>query len=250
MEERINRKAEYKIEGIIIKQMDYKENSKLIFILTKDGLVSLEAKGANSPKSKNGAYSKFLTRINVSFRGHTLTTGKVVDNYTNIKTDVKRFGVASIVLELCYSLAPHITNFDTFYTFVCNILDLINRCDNYDVYEKVFRIKSLYLLGIAPVLSKCVKCEKKQVLVGFSMDDGGMLCMDCVNDMKHLKTGKYIELFRYLYFAKTDEINISEINDKYDESVFKNLDDFLDDYYETYIGFISKSRKILNKIEL
>lgn len=250
MENNLNRKAEYKIEGIIIKQMDYKENSKLIYILTKDGLVSLEAKGSNSPKSKNGSYSKILTKICCSYRGHTLTTGKVIDNFTNLKTDVKRYGVVSCVLELSYTLAPYITNFDTFYNFVSNILDLINTKDEYSIYERIFRIKSLYLLGIAPVLSKCVKCEKKQVLVGFSMDDGGMLCMDCVNDMKHLKTGKYIELFRYLYFAKTDEINISEINDKYDESVFKDLDDFLDDYYETYIGYISKSRKILNKIEL
>ena len=250
MENNINRKAEYKIEGIIIKQMDYKENSKLIYILTKDGLVSLEAKGANSLKSKNGSYSKLLTKICCSYRGHTLTTGKVIDNFTNLKTDVKRYSVAVSVLELSYTLAPHITNFDTFYNFVSNILDLINTKEEYSIYERIFRIKSLYLLGIAPVLSKCVKCGKKQVLIGFSMDDGGMLCMDCVSDMKHLKTGKYIELFRYLYFAKLDNIDVIDINTKYENSVFDDLDSFIDDYYETYIGYVSRSRKILDKMEL
>lgn len=250
MENHLNRKAEYRIEGIIIKQMDYKENSKLIYILTKDGLVSLEAKGSNSPKSKNGSYSKILTKICCSYRGHTLTTGKVIDNYTNLKTDVKRYGVVSSILELSYTLAPYITNFDTFYNFVSNIFDFVNNKEDYSIYERIFRVKSLYLLGIAPVLTKCVKCGKKQVLVGFSLSDGGMLCMDCVRDMKNLRTGKYIDLFRYLYFSKTEEIDAQEVNTLYDKSVFNDLDRFLDDYYETYIGYVSKSRKILSKIEL
>ena len=51
-----------KVEGIIVSEVDYKESSKIINILTKeDGLIGVLAKGAKKMKSQISSTSTKLT---------------------------------------------------------------------------------------------------------------------------------------------------------------------------------------------
>ena len=51
------------IEGIILKTIKYQENSKLCYIITKDGLLSLMVRASLDFHSKNFSYSQELTKV-------------------------------------------------------------------------------------------------------------------------------------------------------------------------------------------
>ena len=228
--------------GIIVKNMDYKDDSKIIFIITNEGLISLIARGANKLKSKNNSKGKFIT------------TAKIIHNYNNIKVNIDIYTKILIILEMSYVLAPHITDYELFFRFLSDILDLINNykySDLINLYVLTFRIKLLYLLGVAPILSKCVSCGRKENLIGFSLDNGGMLCLNCASDLNKINHSNYIQLFRILYLTKLGKLNdeyLIELNKSYNEEDIENIDKLINSYYESYLGFKSKSKEILNKI--
>lgn len=235
-------------EGIVVKTIDYKENSKLIFLITEEGLVSLEARGANNFKSHTALYSKVLNKIAYgSQKDHYLAGAKILEPYNNIKTDLNRYESAVKIIEMSYVLAEHITDFKTFYKFLSIILGLIEERNDFKFFEFVFKIKTLYLLGIAPVLNKCGDCESRNNLISFDFENGCMICEDCSINHKNLYRGNYIELFRKMYLNKLD-LMINDDNIISDKD-YSDLNKFVNLYYETYIGYTSKSSKILDNFK-
>ena len=232
-------------EGIIVKTINYKESSKIIYIITSGGLDSIEVKGANKLNGHSHIYANLLSKIAYNSSKHFFKSGKVLNNYVNIKTNISKLNSALQILELAYSLIEHITDFTIFYNFLDEILDLIDTKDNYEYYESIFFIKTLYLLGIAPSLNACVKCGKRENLLGFVFNMGGMICTDCYDQSYVLyESGtNTINNIRYLYYTKLDVLKENE-----KEMNFSDIRRFYQRYYFEYLGYESKSYKILSKI--
>lgn len=245
-------------EGIIVKTIKYQETSKIAFVLSNDGLFSYLIRNSNNYKSKNFSYSQELTKIAFDVSSNktskktfdVITSGKVLDNYSNIKSNSKKLFNVIEILEIVYSLSSHVSDNNVFYDFLNEILDLINtsECDN--IYTLIFKIKSLYLLGIAPNLSNCSKCGKKEVLFSLELATGTSKCRNCFTLNDETIYGDNYNLFRLLYVTKmvmfTKE-NIMNLSDKYSEAI-DEVNKFLDNYYEHYLGYKSKTKKIINKI--
>ena len=150
------------------------------------------------------------------------------------------------IIEICYVLGEHITDMNLFFDFTNEILDLIElNNESYDIYELIFKIKTLYLLGVAPVFSKCVSCGKKENLKGFAFNNGGMKCSDCIKLDDFIYPSETIKEIKNIYLIKLDQLNllIKEKQLKYD---YSKINRFLELYYEQYLGFISKVNKVLN----
>ena len=72
---------------------------------------------------------------------------------------------------------------------------------------------------------------------------GGYLCKDCVtNDT--IVTEKAIKLIRMFYYVDISKITKLEIS----ENVKKEINDFIDDYYDRYSGLYLKSKTFLREI--
>ena len=99
-------------EGIILKSIDYKDYSKLIYIIDNDGIKTLLVKGAKKPNSKNFAYSQPLTKISYDIietkTFDILTTGLIINNYSQIKEDFEKTKFAYKIIELVYQFTNHI----------------------------------------------------------------------------------------------------------------------------------------------
>ena len=52
-----------KLEGIVIKKSDYKENAALITVLTKEGKLSLIVRGAKKINSVTRNYTNLFTKL-------------------------------------------------------------------------------------------------------------------------------------------------------------------------------------------
>lgn len=81
------------ITGIIVSETPYSESSKILNILTEEGIIGVVSKGCKSLKSplrtisSKFIYAEFLIYYNEA-RLSTLKEGVVIDNFNNIKTNL------------------------------------------------------------------------------------------------------------------------------------------------------------------
>lgn len=248
-------------EGIVIKSLKYKDTSKIVYILTEEGLTSLLVKGAYNLKSKNFSYTQEITKIGYdtakskhqSFQ--IMTTGEVLQNYTNIKNDFTKMKSAFSVLEFTYQFHEHIENKQTLYQFLLLMLDNINEKES-AFYPLIFQLKLLYLLGVGPTFHNCVDCGNRDDLIGFSFDDGGMVCKECAPNYKKLQVSNTFMLIKLLYLVKPNQINeVLETVFSQNESFrmdqpkyIEGIKSFLHTYYEKYLSFESKVNHVFKNM--
>lgn len=233
-------------QGIVLKTIDYQENSKIIYLLTSKGIVSAVVRGAKNLKSHTYSYAQPLVKIEFELKkDRYIGANKILDNYNNIKLDFNKLTSSLKIIEICYTLGEHITDSELFYSFTNEILQLINDAkEDHIIYELIFKIKILYLLGVAPVFSKCVSCGKNDNLIGFSFNNGGMKCSDCVRLDDFIYPKETILEIKTIYLIKLDKL-ILLINDKQFKYDYNKISRFLELYYEQYLGFVSKVNKVL-----
>ena len=235
-------------QGIVLKTIDYQENSKIIYIITNQGIVSAVVRGAKNIKSHTYAYAQPLVKIEFELKKNRyIGAYKILNNYNSIKLNFDKLKYCLKIIEICYDLGDHITDKELFYSFTSDILDEINNInEKYDFFELMFRIKSLYLLGVSPVFSKCVSCGTRENLKGFSFNNGGMKCHDCMSMDDFIFPHETINEIRTIYLKKFDELCLliknNNIEYKYDK-----IDRFLELYYQQYLGFVSKVDKVFKE---
>ena len=133
------------IEGIVIRQVQYKEKDAMISVLTKDGTVSFLARGILNPTSKNAsscllfAYSNFT--LNSRQDKLTLTQGKLIKSYYHLYESLEKMAAIQLVCELIIKCLDEDNG--NIYPYLRNMLE--NLSEDYDS-------KTLTLICIAHIL--------------------------------------------------------------------------------------------------
>jgi DNA repair protein RecO (recombination protein O) len=91
------------MEGIIYKVQPYKEHARLLYVYTKQGKKTLIAQGAQKTNNPSRVLAQYLTHI--SFKeSHknmfTLSEGKIINDFQQLKTDFELTKQAALVLEI------------------------------------------------------------------------------------------------------------------------------------------------------
>ena len=235
------------VEGIVVSTVDYKESSKIINILTKDeGLIGVFAKGSKKLKSRISSTSNILTygvfHLSNSFgKIPSLVEVDVIDSFKNIKKDLSKMGYATYLLELSTKVYQH-DNSNMIYRLLVSSLKKINEGFDYKVISYIVELKLLEYLGIKPVIDRCVTCDNKNDILTISSYKGGYLCKNCIGNepVFNIKTLKLIRMFYYVDIDKISKIVVSN-------NIKKELDLFINDYYERYSGIYLKTKKFIEK---
>lgn len=95
----------YRVEGIVIRSMDYGEGNKIITLCTESGgKVGVLVRGAKKPKSRHAALVQpFTYGQYVYFRNTglgTLNAGEIVESYHELREDLVKASYASYACEL------------------------------------------------------------------------------------------------------------------------------------------------------
>lgn len=239
-----------KKRGIILSSKDFKEDYKILNILTIDGLDHVILKGANKMNSGNKKYT--IVPLEVDFliaEGKNLSTfteGYITQNFTNLKNVYEKNMIAQVIIEKVLTFTEHVLDHELLYNFVKKIFELLNQYDYHTVILEIFEIKLLYLLGIAPNLEGCCRCHKKTTNLLLSINLGGGCCIDCSYFTHCELDEEETQIFKYLYLIKLDKID--DIFLSLIANTHLNFDSFIDKYYEKYLDFRSIAKKILKKI--
>ena len=237
-----------KIEGIVVSEIDYKESSKIINVLTSsDGVVGIIARGSKRIKSKLSSVTSKLTygyfHVNYKENGlSTLIEVDVIDVFKNIRKDINYTSYAIYLLELADRVYKH-DNDNEIYKMLIASLKKIDEGYNYKIISNIFELKMLDFLGIRPVIDECVNCGSKDDIVTISSYRGGYLCKNCAHgeSIVNVKTIKLLRMFFYVDIEKITKIDVAD-------NIQEELSKFIYDYYDRYSGIYLKSREFLQNL--
>ncbi len=238
-----------KIEGIVLSEIDYKESSKIINVLTKEyGIIGLIARGTKQVKSKLSGVTSKLTygyfHVNYKENGlSNLIEVDVIDRFKSIRKSIDLMSYSLYLLELAEKVYKH-DNDETIYDMLIASLKKIDEGYDYKVITIIFELKMLDYLAIRPVIDECVNCGNKLDIVTISSYRGGYLCKNCAKGevITNIKTVKLLRMFFYVDISKITKLEVSD-------NIKEELSKFIYDYYDRYSGLYLKSREFLQNLE-
>ena len=238
-----------KIEGIVLSEIDYKESSKIINILTKEyGIIGLIARGTKQVKSKLSGVTSKLTYgyFYVNYKENSLSNlmeVDIIDRFKNIRKNIDLMSYSLYLLELAEKVFKH-DNDASIYDMLIASLKKIDEGYDYKVITIIFELKMLDYLGIRPVIDECVNCGNKLDIVTISSYRGGYLCKNCAKGevITNIKTIKLLRMFYYVDISKITKLEVSD-------NIKEELSKFVYDYYDRYSGLYLKSREFLQNLD-
>lgn len=242
-----------KIEGIIIGEKAYSETSKIISILTKEhGMISCIAKGSRTLKSELRSVTTKMTYglFHMHYKEGKLSTligVDIINPLKEIKKDIVKISYASFLLELSEQVLKQNQNNEIYDLLIITLKKIEEGFDPL-VLTNILELKYLEYLGVMPVIDACSVCGSKNSIATLSSDRGGYVCNHCLTGEK-IVNEKTIKLIRMFYYVDISKISNLDIN----ESIKKEINTFLENYYDRYTGLYLKSKTFLqnlNKTEL
>ena len=235
-------------EGIIISETNYSESSKILNVLTdKYGQIGIMSKGCRNIKSKLRGVSRKLIygTFNVYYKPNglsTLISIYVINSFSKTLMDLEKISYASYVLDLTYQVLKQNDSQELF-ELLKNVLIQIENGLNPLVLTNILEIKLLDYLGITPNIDSCSHCGSPKQIVTLSSEHGGYICKNCYQN-EPLVSEKTIKMIRMYYYVDISSITKLEVS----KEVTKEINQFLDDYYERFTGLYLKSKDFIKKI--
>lgn len=242
----------YKIEGIIIRTVDYGESNKIVTIYTKEmGKIAVMARGAKKPKSRLSSisqlfnYGQFLIQKGSGLG--VLNQGELLNSFKGIRSDIFQTAYAAYMVELLDKLMEEGKASPAIFNFLLHILQYLNDEIDPEVLLFIFELKMLRIAGISPEIDRCVQCGATEGDFSFSVDEGGYLCHRCVQiDRYHIKmfpaTARIIRLLYYIDIKRLGKVSLKE-------ETKEQIKRILTLYYDKYSGLHLKSKKFLQQLD-
>lgn len=224
-----------KIKGIVIKETSYKDNDKIITILSDElGRVSVIAKGAKKTNSPNLASSQYLVYsefvLYKSTNYYYINSSEVLNMFYNLRVNFEKLQIAFELTKLVYSVTDENQDTSQILKLLLNTLYVIDKLNKDEkLVTAIFKVKLLDILGFTPRLDVCSSCRKKiyedvEEKVYYNYTNNTFYCRECVlNSSKN----KCIEIsvptliaINYVVRSDIKKIFSFELKEKYDFELF------------------------------
>ena len=240
-----------KCEGIVIRRVDYGENNKIITIYTREwGKIGVMARGANKPKSRLSSVTQLFYYGYFLVKGSTglgsLSQGEPISSFRHIREDIISTAYASYIIELLDKATDERKPNPFLFELVYQTLNYINEGYDAEVLTAIFEMKMLSVLGIPPVLDRCVCCQRTEGEFAFSIRNGGFICHYCKEKDPHRMpiSAQIVKLLRIFYYFDLSRLG----NISLKEETKKELKLVIESYYDEYSGIKLKSKKFLQQL--
>lgn len=139
-------------EAIVIKRKDYGEADRILAVFTRDhGKMQIKARGIRKIPSRRSAHVELLNNSLISlYKGKSLPTlieAQMLDDFSPIKNDLTKVGLAYHICELVDGLCPDGQDNDNVFYLLRNVLSRLATEDDTVAIVHEFEIELLSLLG-------------------------------------------------------------------------------------------------------
>ena len=235
-------------EGIVLSETNYSESSKILNVLTdKHGLIGVMSKGCRNMKSKLRGVSRKLIygTLHVYYKENGLSTLIGIDvknSFSKTMMDLEKISYASFILDLTHQVLKQ-NDSEEIFDLLKNILIKIEEGLPPLPLTNILEIKLLDYLGVAPNIDSCCHCGSTKQIVTLSSEQGGYICKECY-DNEPLVSEKTIKMIRIYYYVDPSSISKLDVSDE----VTREINSFLDDYFDRFTGLYLKSKDFIKKV--
>ena len=229
-------------------ETNYSESSKILNVLTPEhGLIGVMSKGCRNMKSKLRGVSRKLIHgtFHIYYKEKGLSTligVDVIHSFSNIVMDLEKISYASFILDLTYQVVRQNDSEEIFYLLRDILVKLEEGLPPLPL-TNILEIKLLDYLGVMPNIENCSLCGSTKGIVTLSSDQGGFICRECYQN-EPLVQDKTIQIIRMFYYVDVSSISKLEIH----SDVLKEINNFLDDYYDRFTGLYIKSKDFIKRV--
>lgn len=223
-----------KTRGMVLKAQDYKENDKLLWILTENyGKISVIAKGARKSKNKNFSNTlPFCFGEYVLFKGRTmfsLNEGRIIDSFQDILNNYDTLIYGSYFNELVDIAIEEEPCNEIFVNLVKAFFLMRNRAVNIDILARAFEIKLLKASGYGISLENCAVCGKKLSSTDYiSFQFYGGVCGGCEKQYgTHVSASAYNGI-KFLNKVDLEKVGRLALDERTKEEIGKILTTFIE----------------------
>lgn len=237
-----------KVEGMIVSETPYGDTSKIIHLYTKEfGIISIMCKGVKSMKSRLRALTMKFTYgfFYIYYKEDKLSLLKdvdIIEDFKVIKNDILLISYLNYITELTTQVYKHSVD-EGLYELYLSVIKKMNQGMDALILTNILEIKYLPYLGVGLELDRCILCVNKTNIVTIDADTGGFICKNCYRN-QILVSSKTVKLIRMYYYVEIDSISKLSIS----EEVAREINFFINRYYERYTGLYLQSKKFLNKM--
>lgn len=218
----------HKVNAVVIKTMEFKENDKLVWLYTdKLGKITAIAKGARKSKSKFLSLTLPLCYGEyVLFKGknlYNLQEGKIINSFQGLLDNLDKLTYSSYICELidiCTEEGE--VNENLFKSFLTCMYLLNTDVLDYEMLIRSFEIKLLKETGYGLSLDNCVSCRKKLSVSNYiSLSHYGGVCEECPREHGIYISKPAYNSIKFLMKTPMDKIYKLNINDDVKKDIRK-----------------------------
>lgn len=246
----------YKLEGIVIRSMDYGEGNKIVTLCTEHGnKVGVLIRGAKKLKSRYGALAQpFTYGQYVFFRNTglgTLNAGELIDSHHGLREDIFKAAYAAYACELLNRVLQDEDTGVFWFRQIKACLQALESGKDAQIIISIYELKILQAAGYAPQWEQCISCGQacgeQEVQQWISPNLGGVLCHACkhVDPACRLVTAramKLLRLFARLDLTRLGNVNVSAATQNEIKSVMRQ-------FMDVQLGVQLKSRHFLDQLD-
>lgn len=234
-------------KALVLKSLDYKDSSRILYLYTEKGHISVIAHGVKKLNSINRFLSQNGTLIKLSITNSkfpSLKEGRLINEYEEIKKDIYKYTYMNHIMELVRNVISDDLNHPKMFQFLEKLFLKLNQNEEPDVLSFIFELKLLHFIGYGLNFTKCSICDDNENLK-FSPTNGGLVCAKHLNFRNLSYDSNVYLVLKALYIIDITKDDIPKIP----ISIKVIIREIIDVLYDEFVSFKTKSRKIIKQIE-
>ena len=228
----------YQTHAITLHRRDIRENDRLLSFYTQDhGKIQAMVSGAKKIKSRLSGHLEPFAVVELGVvRGakiNKVTSAQCIFRYSRLMENIDKMMCAGFCLRFLNKMVHVGVPDKKIFTLLVSALEAINTEEpEYDVkiFNAVFTLKAMSLLGYAPELARCVVCKSEDMNepIIFSFNKGGIVCARCRKGVE----GENISEKERLFLQKSLQINFHEaMHPNEDEALYKKYNTLVSRFF-------------------
>ncbi|MFD2116115.1 DNA repair protein RecO [Paenibacillus yanchengensis] len=249
----------YRVEGIVIRSMDYGESHKIVTVLTKThGKVGVLIRGAKKIRSKYGALAQPFTCGEFHFFRTTglgtLNHGEILMSHHRLREELDLSANAAYIAELTDRILQDQEEGSGY------VFEQLKACfaalqedKDIDIVVQLYEMSMLRFAGYEPQLTKCIHCSAELLVddvpksFKLSATYGGILCQRCVHIDRYAiiiseTAFKLLRLYTRMDLRRLGNIQVSDSMKQEMKTCMRKLID-------THLSVSLKSRLFLDQLD-
>lgn len=243
----------YRVQGIVIRSMDYGEGNKIITLSTDThGKIGILARGAKKVKSRHAALTQpFTYGEYMFFRQNgglgTLNQGEIIESHFSLREDLFLTAYAAYACELLDRTLQDDEVGSFWFSQLKACLDGLSAGKDPQVVIHLFEMKILQAAGYGPSFASCVSCGISDDSPYISPRLGGRLCRKCRHQDPAATKASPGVVKLLILFEKVDLRRLGNVEVK--EETKRELQTLMRAFMDVQLGLKLKSQHFLDQLD-